>query len=253
MKYTTNILFCYIILAVTANAQSSQLAKYLCERQPELQYCSQLNNNRVDDDNSRSFVVEGDETTTAPPQQRAAGQTPQQVADYCNTYSAHYDFFCKNGGPSVGDSAAVNGDIERAKRFCASYNSACSEKYKETLAAYCLQYTPHFQYYCKNPLQAGAAAVKFCPLFARECHADFAVPLLKPTDAPFTQTQFPQAATQTPPIASGSGGGQQTPDPAYVKQQCAANRALAQQYCFTSVGENPLFKPRCDLYKQYCV
>jgi hypothetical protein len=252
MKYTKNALFCYIIVAVTANAQSSQLVRYVCDRQPELQFCSQLNNNRVEDDSSRSFVVEGDETTTAPPQQRAAGQTPQQVADYCNTYSAHHDFFCKNGGPSVGDSAAVNGDIERAKRFCASYNSACSDKYKETLAAYCLQYTPHFQYYCKNPLQVGPAAVKFCPLFARECHADFAVPLLKPTDAPATQTQFP-TNTQPPPAASGNNGGQPTPDPAYVKQQCDANRALAQQYCFTSVGDNPLFKPRCDLYKQYCV
>jgi hypothetical protein len=155
----------------------------------------------------------------------------------------------------VGDEAAVNGDIERAKRFCASYNSACRDKYKQTLAAYCLQYTPHFQYYCKNPLDAGAAAVKFCPLFARECHETFTVPLLKPTDAPFTQTSFPQSGTNvTPPRAGASSGdGQQTPNPEYVKQQCAQNRALAEQYCFTSVGENPLFKPRCDLYKQYCV
>jgi hypothetical protein len=42
--------------------------KYLCERQPELQFCAPLKtdrpeaNNRVEEDSSSSFIVEGDET-----------------------------------------------------------------------------------------------------------------------------------------------------------------------------------------------
>jgi hypothetical protein len=113
--------------------------------------------------------------------------------NYCSRYGRHHDYFCKENN-FVADPDSQN----RANKFCASYNAVCGPDYKEKLKQYCSKYVQHYQTYCKNPLEHGAAAVRFCPLYAQECSGDFSVPLLEgfTTPNPLLQTQVQTQAPQ---------------------------------------------------------
>jgi hypothetical protein len=112
--------------------------------------------------------------------------------NYCSKYDRHHEYFCKDKNV-VADADAQN----RANKFCASYDAVCGPDYKEKLKQYCSKYVQHYQTYCKNPFEHGAAAVRFCPLYAQECSGDFSVPLLEGLTTPNPLLQTP-APTQGP-------------------------------------------------------
>jgi len=181
--------FVFLIVVTFCRGQSD--TSDVCKRNPELLFCQAQQNSPPPD--APPTVAPKSDDTDGTTTQAVPTTASQSVADdsassvrrkrdsdnYCSRYDRHHDYFCKEKNV-VSDQDSQN----RATKFCASYDSVCGADYKEKLKQYCSKYVQHYQTYCKNPLEHGAAAVRFCPLYAQECSGDFSVPLLEDFTTP---------------------------------------------------------------------